>query len=74
MGARDYSSLPKDSILARWNSNWFARWEWHTREIGQEQAKANHIGAGWEAGQGIEGSQVCGMLCINTGMFFDIFN
>lgn len=62
MGAGDHTPLPEDAVPAGGHTDRFARRDQHAGETGQEQAEAHHHGAGREAGQGAEGSQVRGVF------------
>lgn len=67
VGARDHTSLSEDAIPVGRHANRSARRELDAGEAGQEQAEADHNGAGREVGQGTEGRQVRGMLGADTG-------
>ena len=68
MGPRDHPSLSEDPVPAGRHPGGLARGRADLREAGQEQAEADHAGDGREAGQGVEGGQVCGVLGTDAGL------
>lgn len=67
MGPRDNAPLPEDAVPAGRHTDRPAGRERHAGEAGQEQAEAHHDGAGREAGQGVEGSEIRRVFRTDTG-------
>lgn len=67
MGSGDHTPLSKDAVLAGRHTDRSARRERNFGEAGEEQTETNHLRAGREIGEGIEGCQIRRMFSIDSG-------